>query len=337
MPDLDLYAIHGLDRSAPSQALAAQLTAQLNTAPDPLARQRIDTARTILGDPQRRARYDAQLSDPAAPPITEATLAAIAGRPVAAEPSGMSAAFSQPNVRLAAIAAAVLGLVLIIVISAVSCGGGDDSSGPATTVGADGSMTTTPGTTTKADKLTLESARAIRNDLPVADLSAKLKVVGQVSLAGQSGMVSDKVYLTQPNGQAVRAYWNGKSSYLSADGYKESHVQSWVDLMITDGGDKLVQTGQVHSEKVTLGENFQGEPATSGALKGVPTDMEARVSSGTFLFAAGAPGQAPREASTSQEQNYRTVLSAFEQGEYVYVTVEGFAGVLIAELEKAQS
>lgn len=135
MPDLDLYAIHGLDRSAPSQALAAQLTAQLNTAPEPLARQRIDTARAILGDPQRRARYDAQLSDPAAPPITEATLAALAGRPA---PVQARPAFAQPRV-LAAIAA-FIGILLVVVISAVACSGGDnDAAAPDS---ADGSATT---------------------------------------------------------------------------------------------------------------------------------------------------------------------------------------------------
>lgn len=67
MSDLNLYDIHHLDRSAPSPELAAQLTAQLNAATEQLARQRIDAARAILGDPQRRQAYDAQLADPQAP------------------------------------------------------------------------------------------------------------------------------------------------------------------------------------------------------------------------------------------------------------------------------
>ncbi|MFM9378584.1 hypothetical protein [Gordonia sp. VNK21] len=146
MSDLDLYLIHNLDRSAPSQALAAQLTAQLNGATDPVQRQRLDTARAILGDPQRRQVYDAQLSDPAAPPITEQTLAALAGSPapvVQAKP----APFARPRV-LAALAA-FLGVLLIVVISAVACSGSDDDS--------DSSRNATPGTTST---LTTEQKKA---------------------------------------------------------------------------------------------------------------------------------------------------------------------------------
>lgn len=135
MSDLDLYAIHGLDRRAPSPDLAAQLTAQLNTTTDQITRQRLDVARAILGDPQRRQAYDAQLADPAAPPITEAVLADLAGRPapVQARP------FAQPRVMAAL--AAFLGVLLVVVISAVACSGGDDNRSTST-VGADGSTTT---------------------------------------------------------------------------------------------------------------------------------------------------------------------------------------------------
>jgi hypothetical protein len=122
--DLDLYLIHNLDRRAPSPDLAAQLTSQLNAAADPVARQRLDTARAVLGDPQRRQAYDAQLADPAAPPITEQTLAALTGR--SAPVQAKSSAFARPRV-LAALAA-FLGVLLIVVVSAVACSGSDDDS-----------------------------------------------------------------------------------------------------------------------------------------------------------------------------------------------------------------
>ena len=141
MSDLDLYAIHGLDRRAPSQTLAAQLTEQHNGAADPIARQRLDVARAILGDPQRRQAYDAQLADPQAPPITEAVLAGLAGRPAPAPDK--PAPFAQPRV-LAAVAAA-LGVLLVIVVSAVACSGGDDdgdSSRDAATPGTTSTLTT---------------------------------------------------------------------------------------------------------------------------------------------------------------------------------------------------
>ena len=79
MPHIDLYAAHGLDRSATSAELAATLTAQLDSVDqyDTVNRGRVETARAILGDTQRRATYDGLLSDPAAH-IDERVLASIA-------------------------------------------------------------------------------------------------------------------------------------------------------------------------------------------------------------------------------------------------------------------
>lgn len=134
MSDLNLYDIHRLDPNAPSDVLAAQLTSQLAATGDPVARQRLDVARAILGDPARRARYDAQLADAAAPPITEAVLAGLAGRPA---PVQAAKPFAQP--RVLGVIAAALGVLLIVVISAVACSGSDDDS--------DSSRNATPGTT----------------------------------------------------------------------------------------------------------------------------------------------------------------------------------------------
>ncbi|UZF54061.1 hypothetical protein LH935_14945 [Gordonia polyisoprenivorans] len=151
MPDLDLYSIYGLDRRQPPAQLAAQLTAQLN-ATDPrnqLTRSRIETARAIVGDPQRRAAYDRQLDDPQAPPITEATLAALAGRPAPTAPrsGGLATAFRSRQVQVLAGVAAVLVVVLVIVIVAVTAGGGGDSdkplAGSTSTAGSHGRTTTT--------------------------------------------------------------------------------------------------------------------------------------------------------------------------------------------------
>ena len=128
MPDLDLYSLHQLDRSRSSADLAAQLTAELDaTNPrDNLARTRIETARAILADPQRRVRYDAQLADPAAPPVDEATLAHLAGRPVPIQRSGLAAAFASTQSRVLAGVVAALALVLVVVIVVVATSGGGD-------------------------------------------------------------------------------------------------------------------------------------------------------------------------------------------------------------------
>ncbi|MEJ9078411.1 hypothetical protein WKY82_08315 [Gordonia malaquae] len=121
MPDLDIYAIHGLDQRAPSEVVVAQLTAQIGATSDPVARQRLDTARSILGDPQRRARYDAMLADPAAPPVTEVVLASLAGRPA---PAQTKPGLAQP--RVLAVIVGALALALVIAVSAVACSGSDD-------------------------------------------------------------------------------------------------------------------------------------------------------------------------------------------------------------------
>ncbi|GEE01446.1 hypothetical protein nbrc107696_18920 [Gordonia spumicola] len=175
MPDLDLYAIHGLDRRAPSEALAAQLTAQLNGAADPVQRQRLDIARAILGDPQRRARYDAQLGDPAAPPITEAILTGLAGRPAPVQAA--KSVFAQPRV-LAALAA-FLGVLLIVVVSAVACsGGGDDSNS-----GRDAATPGTPSTlATKKQKPPTVYSAEYRSDDASFVPSAAMRIDSQLNL-----------------------------------------------------------------------------------------------------------------------------------------------------------
>lgn len=147
MPHIDLYQAYGLDRRQPPEALAATLTAQLNSTnpQDSLSRNRIDTARAILGDPARRARYDAALADPAAPVIGEAILAAIAGRPVpTALPTGLAGAFAETKAKVLAAVVGVLALILVISVTAVACSG-DSSTSPTASDGSSQSSTQTSG------------------------------------------------------------------------------------------------------------------------------------------------------------------------------------------------
>lgn len=337
MPDLDLYKIHGLNRHADGPELVAQLTAQLNAATDPLTRQRSDTARAILGDPARRARYDAHLDDPKAPPITEQTLAALAGRPAPVSPAGLPAAFSQQKARLMAVVAAAIGLVLIILVSAVACTGGSDA-GDSTGTGAQQTQSSAGQTTTKptTKKLTLDSARISEYTMESVP-EAQLRIIKQVSLPDQSEMTSDRVRLVQPNEKTVRAYWNGKPTHLAADDYREAYMQSWVDLTIANDGANLTPNGQSGSEKVVPQSWDPEKPIPAGALKGVPESMKSEVSSGTFYFTEGTPGKYPWKASDKNKPHHRVVLSAIEKGDYVYLTIDGVPGVLIAELEKVQN
>lgn len=128
MPDIDLYVIHKLDRRQPPEALAVQLTSELaRTDPrDTVMRSRIETARVILGDPERRAQYDRQLDDPSAPEITEQTLAGLSGRPA---PTAPRRVLSKPVAALVAITAVVVVIAVVGIIVAVTSGGGDDGKG----------------------------------------------------------------------------------------------------------------------------------------------------------------------------------------------------------------
>lgn len=126
MPDsIDLYVIHRLERRQSPTELAAQLTSELNnTDPrDQLTRSRIETARVILGDPERRARYDRQLDDPAAPEITEQTLAQLSGR---AAPTAPRRTLSKPVAAFVAITVVVVVIALVGIIVALVNSGGDD-------------------------------------------------------------------------------------------------------------------------------------------------------------------------------------------------------------------
>lgn len=83
MSGIDLYASLGLDRSADPATLAAELDRRISSSwgEDPAKVTQLRNARAILGDAGRRIRYDRQLDDPAAPPVTEQVLEQLASSP----------------------------------------------------------------------------------------------------------------------------------------------------------------------------------------------------------------------------------------------------------------
>ncbi|MGO3258725.1 MAG: hypothetical protein ACTIK5_06395, partial [Corynebacterium variabile] len=80
MSGIDLDASLGLDRSADPATLAAELDRRISSSwgEDPAKVAQLRNARAILGDAGRRVRYDRQLDDPAAPPVTEQVLEQLA-------------------------------------------------------------------------------------------------------------------------------------------------------------------------------------------------------------------------------------------------------------------
>lgn len=129
MPKIDLYKVFQLDpRQSPTE-LATQLDRQL-AATDPANQtlhQQIAAAKVILGDPRRRARYDAELADP------NARLDATDIDRIAGVKTGRSAAGLTPTQRALAIVASVTVLALIVGVGLVVAltGSHDDGSGSA--------------------------------------------------------------------------------------------------------------------------------------------------------------------------------------------------------------
>lgn len=223
MPHIDLYTVYRLDRRQPSEQLAAALTGQLNSVDprDTLMRNRIDTARAILGDPARRGRYDQALADPAAPVLDEQALAAIAGRPVPATArSGLAGAFASRQVRILSAITAALALVLVIGVTAVGCSGGSD---PSPTAAPNGSGQSSAASTGNSGACTPMRGRAIwlaewEKDKPRPTGILKLTwqtelpsaVAQDVSTAQSSALVSLVQYQDKSIGVgSTKAYGNG--------------------------------------------------------------------------------------------------------------------------------
>lgn len=96
MGHYDLYSSLGLDRSAPPDALAAELGQRIAWAQsqNPAALEELTCAWTILGDAARRTTYDRMLDNPAGPPVTADTLRQLAA---SAPGGGLSGPTNSPS------------------------------------------------------------------------------------------------------------------------------------------------------------------------------------------------------------------------------------------------
>lgn len=148
MEKINLYATHRLDPAAPPGTLLQQLDAEAANTRDRLQRSRIATARAIVADPAKRATYDRYLTDPQAE-ITEATLAAISGRPVpSAGPLG------NRSTKLAlGILAGFLVLALIVAVVIVATAGDDEPVNAASSSAGASQQVEEPAQTYDADDL----------------------------------------------------------------------------------------------------------------------------------------------------------------------------------------
>lgn len=125
-PPVDYYRALGLDPASPSHALLAQLAHRIAQTPPGPERHLMEQARAVLGDPAKRAAYDARLRDPQALPWTPAELHELALARLSQSPAGGGLAdkiTAVPRRVLAAVAAG-LALALVLVVTLVSCTGG---------------------------------------------------------------------------------------------------------------------------------------------------------------------------------------------------------------------
>ncbi|MCQ4623589.1 hypothetical protein [Corynebacterium sp. CCUG 70398] len=101
MPHYNLYNAVGSDRSKDAASLAAELDQRIasGVATNPGGIEELKIARSILGDPQRRAMYDQRLDDPTAPDIDVAALRELAALDTTggAGQAGQAAPTAQPG------------------------------------------------------------------------------------------------------------------------------------------------------------------------------------------------------------------------------------------------
>ncbi|MDN6440328.1 MAG: hypothetical protein L0K27_12765, partial [Corynebacterium nuruki] len=149
MSHYDLYTSLGLDRTAPTTALATDIDRRIADlgAAGGARYSELRTARAVLGDDGRRRLYDQQLDNPAAPEITVADVEELAAMPVAATdgpPSGYTreipvgpppvtaapaaaATARSPWVVPAAVATVVVAVAAVVIVWLVTSGGSDNA------------------------------------------------------------------------------------------------------------------------------------------------------------------------------------------------------------------
>ncbi|GAA4741714.1 hypothetical protein [Gordonia alkaliphila] len=128
-PSVDFYAALGLDRAASPRDLAAELSHRIDRTPPGPARIPLEQARAVLGDPGKKAAYDARLNDPAARPWTPPELHNLAM--ATPQPSGFArftGAGRQRIITLSAVAAALTLVLVLVIVAVTSSGSGGDGS-----------------------------------------------------------------------------------------------------------------------------------------------------------------------------------------------------------------
>lgn len=123
MAHIDLYDAFNLNRKASPNDLWRALTRQLDSAnaTDTTLRSQLETARAILSDPARKATYDAQLADSAAPPLDPAALQALAATPggaAAAAPAALSTSAAAASGLASIPVLATIALALTVAVAA---------------------------------------------------------------------------------------------------------------------------------------------------------------------------------------------------------------------------
>ena len=157
-------------------------------------------------------------------------------------------------------------------------------------------------------------------DSPVSSYPATLEFI---SIVENPAFVEGKTLSFSPRAKdVVRAYWaEGKS--LSGP-----VTQHWVDFRATDAGAKLTQIGQPGMVSFTASCcDLQG--AQEGQMTGVPS-----LSVETVLFSSSkAPGKVLSfDSNDPGLDRFRAVFNGVQLGDYVYLSMRGVNGLIIAKL-----
>lgn len=226
----DYYADLGLDPAAPSPALAARLTAEIDAMPPGPDRVYREQARAILSDEDRRRFYDTRLRDPRAQPWTPQELHELA-LAAPAPGSRVAAVVGTGARRVMVMVAAGLAALLVLLIALTACGGDSDGDGAAAGLPAGLEVGSSERQNTDSEPPTAESEckisepgrfRALGNKPESDGTRTFLRITDAYPLPAEPGAALSR--FTQSSGpyDAIQVYPNGEfniSFRETSDGY----------------------------------------------------------------------------------------------------------------------
>lgn len=257
---IDYYRALGLDSTAPSHSLLAQISHRIAQTPPGPQRHVMEQARAILGDPGKRRIYDQRLRDPQAPDWTPQELHGLAlaqsDQPAG---GGFTAKLAAIPRRVLGVVAGALAILVVLIVTLASCAGSGDSTKASESGNKSQSSAPVPSDSAAEDSDTSTG------ELPPNALTDNR----HLSKSQKDKLLSEIAATAVPAGQAM----NGQAVTYRVTGVQtgiKTLGSSWYDYSYEDKTPDLVAKGQfvVIELEVTNHEKFAitTQPATDSLI-----------------------------------------------------------------------